>query len=327
MHLDADALRWLEDVMRFDTFRLDRPHEIIVGRRVLFEAEGELSFLRLLRFGGPPRLGVQLLASPGAKRNQSFPSLRLRVKEFLARLSESQHVDGEFGSALVGLSDLLAVGAHLGQVTQRWNPRMRPYILFERAGHHIIDLRATVEYLNAAHSFVREVSEGGGTVLFVGTGAAARATLTEQAQALGMPYVTNKWLGGFLTNWRTTQTRLHRLGELEGVDLLAVSPTKKESVLLTRERDRLASRFGGLRILAQPPDALWVVDAARERLAVAEARRLHIPVVAMLDTDANPDLVDLKVPANPGSYACVELITRVLGQAISSTARQGSDKA
>lgn len=309
--LDHDALDRLETDLHFRLFHVDRPHEVVIGRRSVFETDSEYSFLRLIRLTRAHQVAIQLIASPHARHRERFAAHRLAAKEFLAQISDSQDPFW-VPELMVGVKDLIATNAHMGQRTQRWNPKMRRFIATSRGGFHVIDLLTTIDCLNEAHAFLSGLLSSGGNVLFVGTRDAASDLVAARAGELGMPFVTSKWLGGMLTNWQTTRQRLNRLNYLTDIDIDTVTETKKEAVLLRRDRDRLVRRFGGLSGMIGLPDALFVVDPVREHLAVAEARILRIPVIGIVDTDADPDLVDYKIPANPGSEACIDLIMRVL---------------
>ncbi len=221
-------------------------------------------------------------------------------------------------AAPVSMKLLLEAGVHFGHQTRRWDPRMRTFIFTERNGIHIIDLQQTVRKLDEAMSFVRDVAANGGTVLFVGTKKQAQETIQEEATRAGMPYVNQRWLGGMLTNYQTIQQRIRRLEELErrkeqgDFDVLP----KKEATRLNDELGRLQRLLGGMRSLHRLPDAVFVVDPHRENIAVAEAHRLEIPLVAMVDTNCNPDLIDYPIPANDDAIRAIRLIAGKLADAI-----------
>lgn len=199
--------------------------------------------------------------------------------------------------AVVTMRQLLESGVHFGHQTRRWNPKMKRFIFTERNGIYIIDLQQSLSYIDNAYEFVKETVTRGGTVLFVGTKKQAQEAIAEQATRVGMPYVNYRWLGGLLTNFSTVHKRLQRLKELEQLDFDNVSGsgyTKKELLVLRREKDKLARTLGGIRDLSRVPNAIWIVDTNKEHLAVDEARKLGIPVVAILDTNCDPDVVDFR---------------------------------
>ena len=197
--------------------------------------------------------------------------------------------------AVVTMRQLLESGVHFGHQTRRWNPKMKRFILTERNGIYIIDLQQTIADIDVAFDFVKQTVAHGGTLLFVGTKKQAQETVAEQAQRVGMPYVNHRWLGGMLTNFSTVATRLQRLKELEQIDFDDVASsghTKKELLMMRREKDKLSRTLGGIRDMTKVPSAVWIVDPKKEHLAVSEARKLRIPIVAILDTNADPDEVD-----------------------------------
>ncbi len=196
--------------------------------------------------------------------------------------------------AIVTMRQLLESGVHFGHQTRRWNPKMKRFILTERNGIYIIDLQQTIADIDIAFDFVKQTVAHGGTLLFVGTKKQAQEAVAEQAQRVGMPYVNHRWLGGMLTNFSTVATRLQRLKELEQIDfddVAASGHTKKELLMMRREKDKLARTLGGIRDMTKVPSAVWIVDPKKEHLAVSEARKLRIPIVAILDTNADPDEV------------------------------------
>jgi len=206
---------------------------------------------------------------------------------------------------------LLEAGVHFGHQTRRWNPRMKPYIFTERNGIHIIDLQQTVNKLNEAYNFVRDLTANNGTVLFVGTKKQAQEAIETEARRAEMPFVTQRWLGGMLTNFRTIQARLRRLEELEQSKAAGDFERlpKKEVSLLEEEIVRLNRLLGGVKGMRRVPNALFIIDPHKERLAVAEAQRLEIPIVALLDTNCNPDEIDYPIPANDDAIRAVKLLT------------------
>ncbi len=220
--------------------------------------------------------------------------------------------------AVVTMRQLLESGVHFGHQTRRWNPKMKRFIFTERNGIYIIDLQKSLADIDRAFSFVKDTVAHGGTILFVGTKKQAQEAVAEQATRVGMPYVNQRWLGGMLTNFGTVNKRLQRLKELEEVDFDDVASsafTKKELLMQRRERDKLARTLGGVRDMAKVPSAVWVVDTKKEHLAVAEARKLNIPVVAILDTNCDPDEVDYPIPGNDDAIRAVSLLTRVIADA------------
>jgi small subunit ribosomal protein S2 len=220
--------------------------------------------------------------------------------------------------AVVTMRQLLESGVHFGHQTRRWNPKMKRFIFTERNGIYIVDLQQSLSYIDRAYEFVKETVAHGGTILFVGTKKQAQEPVAEQAARVGMPYVNQRWLGGMLTNFTTVNKRLQRLKELEEIDFEDVAGsgfTKKELLIMRRERDKLAKTLGGIRDMAKVPSAIWVVDTNKEHLAVDEARKLGIPVVAILDTNCDPDLVDYQIPGNDDAIRAVTLLTRVIADA------------
>ena len=234
--------------------------------------------------------------------------------------------------AIVTMRQLLESGVHFGHQTRRWNPKMKRFILTERNGIYIIDLQQTIADIDIAFDFVKQTVAHGGTILFVGTKKQAQEAVAEQAQRVGMPYVNHRWLGGMLTNFSTVSRRLQRLKELEQIDfedVAASGHTKKELLMMSREKDKLARTLGGIRDMAKVPSAVWIVDPKKEHLAVSEARKLNIPIVAILDTNADPDEVDYRIPGNDDAIRAVALLTRVVADAVAegliarSDARKG----
>ena len=231
--------------------------------------------------------------------------------------------------AVVTMRQLLESGVHFGHQTRRWNPKMKRFIMTERNGIYIIDLQQSLTYINDAYEFVKQTVAHGGTILFVGTKKQAQEPIAEQATRVGMPYVNHRWLGGMLTNFQTISKRLTRLKELEEIDFDTVAGsgyTKKELLLLQREKDKLEKTLGGIRSMSKVPSAIWVVDTKKEHIAVGEARKLGIPVVAILDTNCDPDEVDYKIPGNDDAIRSVTLLTRVVADAVAEglMARSGS---
>jgi small subunit ribosomal protein S2 len=219
--------------------------------------------------------------------------------------------------AVVTMRQLLEAGVHFGHQTRRWNPKMRRFIYGERNGIYVIDLRQTVGLIEQAYSFTRDLVAKGGTVLFVGTKKQAAETIRYQAERVGMPYVTERWMGGMLTNFETMRSRIARLRELEAMqssgtfDLLP----KKEVLQLEREREKLQTNLGGIRDMAKTPQAVWVVDTVIEEIAVKEANRLNIPVIGILDTNCDPDVVQFPIPGNDDAIRSSTLLTRIIADA------------
>ncbi len=219
---------------------------------------------------------------------------------------------------VVAMKQLLEAGVHFGHRSRRWNPKMRSYIFTERNGIHIIDLQQTIQAIEQAYEFVRDTVAEGGTIVFVGTKRQAQESIREQAQRCGMPYVTQRWLGGTLTNFRTIRSRIEYMLELERQKERGawVGLPKKEITLMDRELAKLQRRLGGLRNLNQLPDALFVADVMTEDIAVREANRLEIPVVAMVDTNCDPEPIDYVIPSNDDAIRAISLITTIMADAV-----------
>ncbi len=216
------------------------------------------------------------------------------------------------------MRQLLEAGVHFGHQTRRWNPKMKRFIFGERNGIYIIDLERTLEQLDDAYRFVRDKTAGGGVVLFVGTKKQAQESVETQATRCGMPYVTNRWLGGTLTNFSTIKRRINRLHELyeqEEQGLFETLP-KKEVLQLDHERDKLERNLWGIRDMEQLPDVVFVIDTTKEVIAVAEARRLGIPIVAVVDTNCDPDEVDFVIPGNDDAIRSASLMTKIIAEAV-----------
>jgi small subunit ribosomal protein S2 len=234
--------------------------------------------------------------------------------------------------AVVTMRQLLESGVHFGHQTRRWNPKMKRYIFTERNGIYIIDLQQSLSYIDNAFRFVKETVARGGQIMFVGTKKQAQEAIAEQATRVGMPYVNQRWLGGMLTNFQTVHLRLQRLKELDEIDFTDVAGsgrTKKELLGLKRERDKLERSLGGIRGMGRVPSAVWVVDTKKEHLAVEEAKKLGIPIIAILDTNCDPDDVDYPIPGNDDAIRSVTLLTRVLADAVAEglMVRAGGGKA
>jgi len=218
----------------------------------------------------------------------------------------------------VSMRELLEAGVHFGHQTRRWNPKMRRFIFGERGGIYIIDLQKTLESLEEAQSFVRNLAERGGTVLFVGTKKQAQDSVEEEAKRTEMPYVNHRWLGGLLTNWRTIAERIERLHELRRLrdeDQLELLPPK-ERISMQAELEKLEANLGGVADMRKQPDAIFIVDLRKEQLAVREARRLGMPVIALVDTNCDPDEADFVIPGNDDAIRSCSLIVHALGDAI-----------
>ena len=219
--------------------------------------------------------------------------------------------------AVVTMRQLLDSGVHFGHQTRRWNPKMKRFILTERSGSYIIDLQQSLAYIDKTYDFVRETVAHGGTILFVGTKKQAQQAIAEQATRVGQPYVNQRWLGGLLTNFQTVSKRLARMKELEELDFEGTTSgfTKKELLIKKRELDKLHKSLGGIRNLSKTPSAIWVVDTKKEHLAIDEARKLGIPVIAILDTNCDPDEVQYPIPGNDDAIRSVGLLTRIVADA------------
>ncbi|MFC4535889.1 30S ribosomal protein S2 [Sphaerisporangium dianthi] len=232
---------------------------------------------------------------------------------------------------VVTMRQMLESGVHFGHQTRRWNPKMKRFILTERNGIYIIDLQKSLSFIDRAYDFVKETVAHGGTILFIGTKKQAQEAIAEQAARVGMPYVNQRWLGGMLTNFSTVHKRLQRLKELEELDFDNVAGsglTKKELLMRRREKDKLERTLGGIRDMARVPSAVWVVDTKKEHIGISEARKLNIPVVAILDTNCDPDEVDYPIPGNDDAIRAVSLLTRVIADAVADglMARAGATR-
>ncbi len=226
----------------------------------------------------------------------------------------------------VTLQDLLEAGVHFGHRRQRWNPKMKPYIFAEKQGIHIIDLRLTLQLLRRAYEKVMEVARDNGRILFVCTKRQGKDIVKEEAQRAGVFYVTERWLGGMLTNFQTIKSRIEYMKDLERMEedgRMALLP-KKEAIKLRRQREKLEKVLGGVKDMDALPDLLYVIDVREEEIAVKEARKLGIPVVALVDTDGDPDMVDYVIPGNDDAIRSIRLITRVIADAVIA-GKQGRD--
>ncbi|HHW02830.1 MAG TPA: 30S ribosomal protein S2 [Thermoanaerobacterales bacterium] len=220
--------------------------------------------------------------------------------------------------SIISMKQLLEAGVHFGHQTRRWNPKMKEYIFTERNGIYIIDLQKTVKKIEEAYEFVKNVASEGGYILFVGTKKQAQESIQEEAQRCGMFYVNQRWLGGMLTNFKTIRKRIDRLHELEKMEeegLFEVLP-KKEVLNLKHEKERLEKYLGGIKNMTELPDALFVVDPRKEKNAILEARKLQIPIVAIVDTNCDPDEVDYVIPGNDDAIRAVKLLTEKMADAV-----------
>ena len=228
--------------------------------------------------------------------------------------------------SVISMKQLLEAGVHFGHQTRRWNPKMKKYIFTERNGIYIIDLQKTVKKVEEAYNFVKELAANGGKILFVGTKKQAQDSVKEEAERSGMFYVNQRWLGGTLTNFSTIQKRIKRLKEIERMaedGTFDVLP-KKEVVKLKKELERLEKFLGGIKEMKELPDALFVIDPRKERIAVAEARKLNIPIIGIVDTNCDPDEIDYVIPANDDAIRAVKLLTSKIADAILE-AKQGEE--
>lgn len=229
--------------------------------------------------------------------------------------------------AVLSMKQLLEAGVHFGHQTRRWNPKMKPYIFTERNGIYIIDLQKTVKMIDDAYNFVKEEAQNGGVFLFVGTKKQAQDAIAEEATRAGQYYVNHRWLGGTLTNWNTIQTRIKRLKDIKKMatdGTFDVLP-KKEVSLLKKQQDKLEKFLGGIEDMPRIPDVLFIVDPRKEKIAVQEAQKLNIPIVAMVDTNTDPDDIDVIIPSNDDAIRAVRLITSKMADAVIE-GRQGEDE-
>lgn len=228
--------------------------------------------------------------------------------------------------AVISMKQLLEAGVHFGHQTRRWNPKMKPYIFTERNGIYIIDLQKTVKMIDSAYNFVKDAAADDGVILFVGTKKQAQDSIEEEATRAGQYYVNHRWLGGTLTNWDTIQSRIKRLKELKKMSedgSFDVLP-KKEVSLLNKQREKLERFLGGIEDMPRIPDAIFIVDPHKEQIAVKEAQKLNIPIVAMVDTNTDPDDIDVIIPSNDDAIRAVRLITAKMADAVIE-GKQGQD--
>ena len=217
------------------------------------------------------------------------------------------------------MRELLDAGVHFGHQTRRWNPKMKRFIFTERNGIYILDLQQTLTFIDEAYEFVKETVAHGGNVLYVGTKKQAQEAIATEAERVGMPYVNHRWLGGMLTNFQTVAKRLRRLKELQAMEAAEdgyAGRTKKETLMLTRERNKLERVLGGIADMNKVPSALWIVDTNKEHIAVSEAKKLNIPVVAILDTNCDPDDVNFPIPGNDDAIRATTVLTSVISSAV-----------
>ena len=230
--------------------------------------------------------------------------------------------------AVVTMRELLDAGVHFGHQTRRWNPKMKRFIFTDRNGIYIIDLQQTLTYIDKAFEFVKETVAHGGTILFVGTKKQAQEAVKNEAERVGMPYVNHRWLGGMLTNFQTVSKSLSRMKELQAMDAAEngyEGRTKKEILMLTRERTKLERVLGGIADMSKIPSALWIIDTNKEHIAVSEAQKLNIPVVAILDTNCDPDVVDYPIPGND-DIRSTGLLSRLISTAVAEGKKARSER-
>ena len=230
--------------------------------------------------------------------------------------------------SVVSMKQLLEAGVHFGHQTRRWNPKMKPFIFTERNGIYIIDLQKTVKMIDHAYNYVKDVAANGGVVLFVGTKKQAQDSIEEEAVRAGQYFVNHRWLGGTLTNWKTIQSRISRLKQLKKMaeDGTFDRLPKKEVAVLTKQREKLERFLGGIEDMPRIPDVLYIVDPHKEQIAVKEAQKLNIPIVAMVDTNTDPDDIDVIIPSNDDAIRAVRLITATIADAVIE-GKQGQDDA
>jgi len=221
--------------------------------------------------------------------------------------------------AEVSMKQLLEAGVHFGHQTSRWNPKMKPYIFGARNGIYIIDLQQTVKLFRDAYAYIRDLVADGGVLMFVGTKKQAQDAIREEAERCGMLYVNNRWLGGMLTNFQTIKASIDRLKKVEEIledPKMIEALTKKEMLGIRRERDKLMAAMGGIKNMRRLPDALFVIDPKKEEIGVAEANRLAIPVVAVVDTNCDPEVIDWKIPGNDDAIRAIKLFTAAIADAV-----------
>ena len=229
--------------------------------------------------------------------------------------------------SVISMKQLLEAGVHFGHQTRRWNPKMAPYIYTERNGIYIIDLQKSVGKVDEAYDAISDIAAQGGTILFVGTKKQAQDAIKTEAERCGMYYVNERWLGGMLTNFRTIQSRIARLKELEKMfeEGATAQYPKKEVILMQRELEKLEKNLGGIKDMKRLPGTIFIIDSKKEEIAVAEAHKLHIPVVATVDTNCDPDVIDFPIPANDDAIRAVRLLTSKIADAVLE-GRQGQQE-
>jgi small subunit ribosomal protein S2 len=261
-----------------------------------------------------------LFLRPGELAEVGVPRLCARFRPARRRITQSTIQKGADHVSVVTMRELLEAGVHFGHQTRRWNPKMRRYIFGERGGIYIIDLTKTLELLEESYDFVRNIADRGGTVLFVGTKKQSQDAVKEHASRVGMPYVNNRWLGGLLTNWRTISERityLHDLRRLKAEGQLDLLPSK-ERIAMEADLMKLEANLGGVADMKRQPDAVFVIDLKKEQLAVRETQRLGLPVIGLVDTNADPDEADFVIPGNDDAIRSCDLIARVLADGIAA---------
>jgi small subunit ribosomal protein S2 len=285
-------------------------------------------------------VAVKIVRGPAAGLAPGWRSNPVRCDNRMSALVRTDAPDTSRcapAMAVVTMKQLLDSGVHFGHQTRRWNPKMKRYIFTERNGIYIIDLQQTLTYIDKAYEFIKQTVAHGGSILFIGTKKQAQEAISHHAQRVGMPFVNHRWLGGMLTNFSTVHKRLQRLKELEAMEQTGgfAGLTKKEILMRTREKDKLEKTLGGIRDMQRVPSAVWIVDTKKEQIAVGEARKLGIPVVAILDTNCDPDEVDYPIPGNDDAIRSAALLTRVVADATAdglmsragrSTGTDGTDK-
>ena len=282
---------------------------------------------KMLAFGALFRYNVKALCESSDITTPHTGRWRFLVSFGMEAVSPVEvKTKGEHTMAVVSMKQLLEAGVHFGHQTRRWNPKMAPYIYTERNGIYIIDLQKTVKKLEEAYNFVRDLAANGQSILFVGTKKQAQDAIKEEAERVGQYYVNARWLGGMLTNFRTMRTRIDRLAQLKKMEAdgtFAMLP-KKEVIKHQGEIAKLEKYLGGVKEMKKLPGALFIVDPRKERNAIAEARKLHIPIVAIVDTNCDPDEVDYVIPGNDDAIRAIRLIASTMANAVTE-GRQGEE--
>jgi small subunit ribosomal protein S2 len=246
----------------------------------------------------------------------------------MMKAEENKTIRRNTTMSVISMKQLLEAGVHFGHQTRRWNPKMKKYIFTERNGIYIIDLQKTVKKVDEAYKFVKELAANGGTVLFVGTKKQAQDSVKDEAERAGMYFINQRWLGGTLTNFETIQKRISRLKKIEKMEedgTFEVLP-KKEVIQLKKEHERLVKFLGGIKDMQRIPDALFIIDPRKERIAVAEAIKLNIPIVGIVDTNCDPDEIDYVIPANDDAIRAVKLLTSKMADAIMESKRNEEEE-